>query len=283
MKAFVSSLLTLAVVALLLQLVFTLQAFNLREPALQKSLFNAKYADYYFDDISYDIIHLAPDNPYVRRINSTYVAIGFTSRMTNMTFQSAFGNYSEKIAAVSGKINANITLNTSLIGGNSITYTFSNGVTYTSDYNNPAKSQLVSSDAVSFKNYSIVFATNLTRNSLNDFNFRHGGGQNKYYVKINFTDATGTFLDEGYLVENPNQQFAVTFGNGGQFNIHINEVDGNPKSMIIEKSNVDFSAFAVEAIMENNGTYPVYIYIPVYLNITGPGYSKDGTPAPLGV
>lgn len=280
-KAFVSSFLAITAAMLLLEMMFSAEQFGRTERMEQDDVFAMKYAEYYFDDISYDLTTIAPDNPYMYRVDSTHIVIGFTRKKTNLTLAAAIGNYTEKLQPIARKLAINVSINASDISGDVITYYFSNGVVWRMNYANPPKAELVSSPATDFQNHTVYFRTNLTRKALQDFNYDPNGD---FYARVDFRDANGTYQSEGFLDSGPDNVFHVTFGNDGQLNIHINEIDGNPKSLsVIRDSTVEPSYMQAEALMENNGTYEVYMILPVTLNITHLVYSKTGMITPLKV
>lgn len=279
-KAFVNSLITILMSLLLLQLYLAFQLYSERTNTIQSGLFTIKYADYYFDDIAYDISHLASETPSMRRINDTYIAISFTNKATNLSFQSAVANYSQKITPILQKLGGNISINLSAISNNAITYAFSDGVIYSSNYSNPVRSSVVrTSSAATFRNFSIIFVTNLTRTALNDFVYAPSGN---YYVKMNYTDANGNYLSQGYLVPGPPaNEFIVNFTSGDSFNASINDAGGNAQALTITRNNIPTLFFNVNTIIQNSNTSEVFMTVPVYLNIIHAGYSKTGLLIPL--
>lgn len=273
MKGFVSSILALVVSALVIDLLLFYQAYDLGSNRLQQDIFAINYADYYFDDIAYDLRMLSPNNITLERTNSTSVTLGFTDSQAALDFEAAIANYSQKLSGFMQKLNINFTINTSNISTNDLAYYFSNGVVYTTSYDYPYKTYLISSPSTDFQNYTITYYTNLTRESLNDFNYQPSGD---IYVKVNYTDANGTYQSEGYLNSAQSNVFKSNFANSGQFEIHIQKIGGEQGSMYIVKSDIENSTILVESLIQNNGTYEVYAIMPVFLNITHFGYSKSG-------
>ncbi len=279
-KAFVNSLFAIVVSALLLEGILYLQVFEARSGTVQQELFVLKYADYYFDDISYDLAHITPDNPVIYRLNSSTIRLNFSNTRPVINFSALLANYSGKIMPVAQRINVNISLNYSNMSSDVLSYYFSNGVVYTASYDYPYKIEVISSPSTNFQNYSISFSTNLTRQLLNDFNYDPGGN---IYIKMNYTDANGTYASAGYLNSTQSNVFKANFTNGGQFEIKIQKVENNPGSFYIVKSGIPDSKLYVDAVIENNGTYEVYAALPIYLNITHFDYSRGGIILPMKV
>lgn len=279
-KGFLNSFVAILITVLLLELLFSFQLFAGHMQRSQQDSFTVKYADYYFDDITYDLTHLTSDNPALYRINATYVGIRFTNSEVVTNFGAILGNYSAKAQSYSARLNVNFSINTSDITADGMRYEFSNGVVYLPSYGQQDKSQLISSPAVEMKNYTIDFATNLTRQTLGDFNYLPSGD---IYVKVNYTDGTGNYSSEGFLNAGNANVFHAGYANNGSFEAHVQKVVNNPGSFYIVMDKVTDSVLTVDAIMENNGTYPVYIMIPIRLNITTFAYSKSGVLLPIGV
>lgn len=279
MKAFVNSLLTIMAAILILELLFSFQAFGSRAAEGERAAFTVKYAGYYFDDISYDLIRLAPETPFLSRLNSSHLALGFASNKNNITFQAAVANYTRSLASFAQKLNVNVSLNATNMSGSGINYTLSNGAQYVSDYGNPAKSYLVSSPSAAFENYTVVFNTSLKRKTITDFNYNPGGD---LHVFLKFSDGNGTFISEGRMNSGQSNKFSATFANNGQFNITIGSVNGNPDSLaIIRSGNVSYSTYNSSVIVRSSNPGDVSMVIPVFLNVTGFGYSRAGAPSPL--
>lgn len=272
MKAFVNSLLAITSSILILELFFYFQILNEQTDAAQLNLFAVNYAGYYFDDIVQDIKVLSKNNLTLNRINNTTISISFTNSPSAYDLQSVLSNYTEKLnSTAQEKLNVNLTINTSNISSNNLTYFFSNNVIYSVSYSAPYEIFLISSAEADFQNYTIKYNTNLTRQSLTTFNYTTTGG---VYMKMNYTDGNGTHISEGYLNSSQINVFNVNFTNTTGFEVHIKNINGNADALQIVR-NVQNSTLYVHTIMKNNGTYSVYAFLPIYVNITHFTYSKN--------
>ncbi|VVB98059.1 Uncharacterised protein [uncultured archaeon] len=276
MKAFVNSLLTIMVSAILLELLFSFQAFNSRTADFQEQLFAAKYADYYFDDITYDLRTMAPNNPTLRRVNSTAVAIGFTVENGNFSFVGALANYSQKIAPVAQKLNLNVSIDASNVTSNDYILYFSNGVVYDASYDAHGRTTLTSSDAAAMTQYNMTYVMDMMENSLNQFDTHSVPAPDDVRVIMNYTDMNGSVYQDGYLSSGSSHVFQVNYANLGQFGVHIQKLTNQPASLYIIKDQVPDSYTYVDATMNNNGTYEVYAYLPILVRVSGLSFSKTG-------
>ncbi|MEW6528858.1 MAG: hypothetical protein AB1391_03145 [Candidatus Micrarchaeota archaeon] len=280
-KGFMNSLITLLIAALLIELIFGFQLIFHYIVTAHQSVSAIKYAEYYFDDIAYDLTHLTSDNPMLYRINASYVGISFTSAENISNFTGLIDNYTQKLRQQAPKFNGNFTIDISNVSSNGMTYNFSNGVVFIPGYETAEKTKLLSSPHANFTNYTISFSTDLIRDLIGDFNY--SGLPNDRYVKINITDANGTYLSEGFISRHGNNEFNVTYTTGAFFKIFIKKIEDNDGSFYVLKNSIPNSIIAVDVIMKNDGEYPVYVSIPIYLNITTPDYSKYGTITPMKV
>ncbi len=279
-KGFMNSLITILITALLIELIFSFQYSSAQIARAQQSISAIEYANYYFDDIAYDLTRLSSDNLILYRINATYVGLTFIASENVSNFSAIIANYTQKLQQQARNFNGNFTIDTSNISSNGTTYYFSNGVIFTSGYNSSEKSKLLSSPNATFKNYTISFLTNQVRVNLSDFNY--SGLPGDCYVKLNITDANGTYLSEGFIPTNGNKVLEVNYTTSF-FKVFIKKIDDNDNSFYVLKGDIPNSTLTVNVIIENDGVYPVYITIPVYLNITTLGYSKYGVLVPLKV
>ncbi len=270
-RAFVTSLLTITIAALIMEFALSIEAFETKATQTQSELFIANYANYYFDDITYDIRVIAGSDLAMSRLDAATLELNFTEPTAAMLFNDSLQKYMDKLANFAPRLNVNITLGASAITGNSLSYYFSNGMLYTVDYG-ASESDLISSQYGDITNYTVHFSTSLIRESLADFNTSPSGD---VYIRMEYRDGNGTLLSEGYIESTPYKQFAANYSGGGKFMMLLHNSSGNPSSYSMSKDGINPSSISVSALVAGNGS-EVRITLPITLNVSHVSYSKYG-------
>lgn len=278
MKGFVNSLLAILISALLLEMLFYFQAYSIRSASSWNAIFLPKYADYYFDDVGYDLLALVPNNITMKRLNDTYVNITFSERPLRINYQERLGVYTEKFSAYAQRLNINASINTSNVTQNNESMRFSNGIFYSASYGNPYSTYLEVPLALEVDEYSIYFSTNFRRTSLDDFDYTAPLKPWDVYTIMNYSDGNGSYSSAGAmnvsLVPPRIFLFNATFVNNGQFMVRIQKTLSNNNSFYMVADGIPTASIRIETRIRNNGAYEVSAIIPIYLNITHFGYSK---------